>query len=391
LDQLKATIREPSVPHGNLILIGGTMQARYQYGDLRIRKRNKGPDVWQFRFFENGKRKSVLVGTVEKLPTKADAVRAIEHRRIELNLENPQREFHSITVGGLIDRFMEEYAPKRCRENTQNNYRGLFDNHIRPRWGTEFVQNVKPMAIENWLESYPHSRQVKSHVRNLMHTMFQAAIRWEIAERNPVDLVRQTQKRLKTPRILTPPEFKALLGKLEEPYRDMVITIACLGLRVSELVGLRWGDIDFENLTLKIQRSFVRGVIYPTKTEASEGILPLDADLAEMLLARRTRSPYTTDSDYVFSGDSGKVRWPESMLHDHIKPAALKAEIGNIGWHSFRHTYSTLLHALGTTPAVQKELLRHANIQTTLNVYTQAVSADKREAETKVVNALWKM
>ena len=62
------------------------MQARYQYGDLRIRKRNKGPDVWQFRYFEKGKRKSVLVGTVEKLPTKADAVRAIEHRRIELGL-----------------------------------------------------------------------------------------------------------------------------------------------------------------------------------------------------------------------------------------------------------------------------------------------------------------
>ena len=84
------------------------MQARYQYGDLRIRKRNKGPDVWQFRYFEKGKRKSVLVGTVEKLPTKADAVRAIEHRRIELNLQNPQREFHSVTVGGLIDHFVKE-------------------------------------------------------------------------------------------------------------------------------------------------------------------------------------------------------------------------------------------------------------------------------------------
>ena len=148
------------------------MQARYQYGDLRIRKRNKGPDVWQFRYFENGKRKSVLVGTVEKLPTKADAVRAIEHRRIELNLENPQREFHSITVGGLIDRFMEEYAPKRCRENTQNNYRGLFDNHIRPRWGTEFVQNVKPMAIEKLariLPAFPAGKIScsKSHAYNV--------------------------------------------------------------------------------------------------------------------------------------------------------------------------------------------------------------------------------
>ena len=114
-------------------------------------------------------------------------------------------------------------------------------------------------------------------------------------------------------------------------------------------------DIDFDNLTIKIKRSFVRGVIYPTKTEASEGTLPLDTDLAEMLLARRTLSPYPTDLDYVFAGDSGKVRWPESMLHDHIKPGPAKAGIGNIGWHSFRHTYSTLLHALGTAMCIDAE------------------------------------
>ncbi len=53
--------------------------------------------------------------------------------------------------------------------------------------------------------------------------------------------------------------------------------------------------------------------------------------------------------------------------------------IGNIGWHTFRHAYSTLLHALGTKPAVQKELLRHADIRTTMNVYTQAVSDEKRK------------
>ena len=57
------------MPHGNFILIGGTMQARYQYGNLTVRKRKKGPDVWQFRWMENGRPKSVLIGTVEKLPT----------------------------------------------------------------------------------------------------------------------------------------------------------------------------------------------------------------------------------------------------------------------------------------------------------------------------------
>ena len=93
------------------------------------------------------------------------------------------------------------------------------------------------MAVEEWLEAIPHSRQVKSHVRNLMHTLFQAAIRWEMVEQNPIDLVRQSRKRLKTPRVLTPAEFKALLAQLAEPYKTMVITVACLGLRVCELLG----------------------------------------------------------------------------------------------------------------------------------------------------------
>ena len=59
------------------------MQARYQYGNLTLRKRKKGPKVWQFRWMENGKLKSVLIGTVEKLPTHADAERAVEHLRMQ--------------------------------------------------------------------------------------------------------------------------------------------------------------------------------------------------------------------------------------------------------------------------------------------------------------------
>jgi integrase len=367
------------------------MQARYQYGNLTLRKRKKGPNVWQFRWLENGRAKSVLIGTVEKYPARADAETAVEHHRIKINAQNPQQQFHAVTVGGLIDRFMEEYVPKRCRKLTQSVYRSLFEKHIRPKWGSEFLQNVKAVALEDWLEIYPHSSQVKSHVRNLMHTLFQAAIRWEMMERNPIDLVRQSRKRLKTPRVLTPAEFKALLEKLVEPYKTMVITIACLGLRVCELLGLQWGDLDFENLTVKIQRSYVQGEIYPTKTEASESTLPLDPDLAGVLLMHRAKSSRAADSDYIFAGATGKPRWQDSLLADYLKPAAVKAGIGHIGWHTFRHTYSTLLHALGATPAVQKELLRHADIQTTMNLYTQAPTPAKREAASKVVDALWRM
>jgi integrase len=79
------------------------------------------------------------------------------------------------------------------------------------------------------------------------------------------------------------------------------------------------------------------------------------------------------------------------MLADYVKPAAVRAGVGNISWHMFRLTYSTHLHALGAAPAVQKELLRHADIQTTMNIYTQAVTSAKREAASKVVDVLWRM
>jgi integrase len=73
-------------------------------------------------------------------------------------------------------------------------------------------------------------------------------------------------------------------------------------------------------------------------------------------------------------------------------PATAKAGISKkIGWHTFQHTYSTLLHSLGAARAVQNDLLRHARIQTTMNVYTQAVTSEKRGAALRVTEALWKM
>jgi integrase len=89
--------------------------------------------------------------------------------------------------------------------------------------------------------------------------------------------------------------------------------------------------------------------------------------------------------DWVFANDAGRPRWQETILQRQLKPAACRAGIGKIGWHTFRHTYSTMLRSAGTDIKVQQELLRHANIQTAMNIYTQAVSDQKRAANSKVV------
>jgi len=74
------------------------------------------------------------------------------------------------------------------------------------------------------------------------------------------------------------------------------------------------------------------------------------------------------------------------VLEDHLKPAAVRAGLGSeIGWHTFRHTYRTLLDETGAPIKVQQELMRHADIRTTLNVYGKAMEESKRQAHGKVV------
>jgi site-specific recombinase XerD len=85
----------------------------------------------------------------------------------------------------------------------------------------------------------------------------------------------------------------------------------------------------------------------------------------------------------------GQPYWPNSALQDFVKPAAVRAGITKqVGWHTFRHSYNTLLRANSADVKVQSELLRHSNIDTTLDVYTQAVSDQKRAAHGQVVGQL---
>jgi integrase len=115
------------------------------------------------------------------------------------------------------------------------------------------------------------------------------------------------------------------------------------GLRASEVMGLKWCDLDWDNLTIFVIRSVAAGRIDETKTEASAKPLPLDPELATALLGWRRQAFYTADSDFVFAGDSGRPRWQGMILKGHIQPAAIRAGIGRIGWHTLRHSYRAWL------------------------------------------------
>lgn len=163
----------------------------------------------------------------------------------------------------------------------------------------------------------------------------------------------------------------------------------CLGLRCSEILGLKWSDVDWETLTLMVQRAVVAGRLDTVKTKYSHTRVPLDPSLAESLLSWKVKSSFADDNDWVFAspyqaGEMPYRAW--GIQQRRIRSAAKRAGLGaGIGWHTFRHTYRSLLDESGAPMKVQQELMRHASIQTTMNVYGAAMAESKREANSKVV------
>ena len=368
------------------------MRACYQFGSLVTKKRAKGSNAWEFRYYESTAdgartRKTCTIGTLDKYKTEAQARKAVEALLLKLNSETPQQRMAVVTFGGICDRYMQEEMPERY--STAKSYRANIVNHIKPRWGEYLLEKIRPMAVEDWLKNLPMATKSKAHLRGVIHLMYQCAARWELftEQRNPIALVRVKggSKRRQRPTILNVEPFQAIVSALKEPYRTMVIVAQCLGLRVSEIAALKWDDFDFERRQLLVQRSIVNGRVDDVKTEYSHDYVPLHDSLVEVLLAWSSQA-YPTEEGWIFANPvTSRPYYPTEIQKRYLRPLGVKLGLGPIGWHTFRHTYRSWLDETGAPMKVQQELMRHASIQTTMNVYGQAMPASKREANGKVV------
>lgn len=132
---------------------------------------------------------------------------------------------------------------------------------------------------------------------------------------NPITLVRCSTKRLRTPSMLTASELRKLLDAL--PYRERLMGVICAttGLRICEVLGLKWQDIHFEVSTADVLRSFVDGVIGPCKTETSQQAIPLDEFVIGGLRLWQAETAYSKLDYWVYPSDrkfGAMPLWPDS-------------------------------------------------------------------------------
>lgn len=403
-------------------------KARSQKGSLCLSVNGSGTEVWIFRWWETSTdgrrvRRKRQVGTLDQYKTEEAAERAVRNWRLVLRA-NQDGAASGITMRALIGHFREKELVDKGEDgrawSTRDRYEAYLNSWIEPRWGKEELTAIRAPLVEEWLrnlrqkprkrkrpelvatgrESKPLAPASKAKIRNLMSVLFNHAIRWGFADRNPISGpnkgagVRQSSKRVRIPDILEVSEMQAIVAKLQLRERVLLFLVMVTGLRRGELSGIQWGDIDFANLLIDVRRSVVDQVVGRCKTEASQKPVPIDEYTAQDLLAWYRVTPYREPGDWVFASNSrraGKNRgkqplWLQTVMRYHIEPVVRELDIQKrVSWHTFRRTYTSLLHANGEDVKVVQELLRHGSAKVTLDVYAQAQMPAKRRAQHKVV------
>lgn len=380
-----------------------TKRARYQQGTIRKIPRANG-FAWEVRFSDtvNGKQhQKSLYFQSDEYPTKTSVRKSIQQQVALANSDNDRHKI-GVTFGTIAALYRSEHLPT-LRKSTRQKNAYLLRDYIEPKWAAVPLQSVTPLKVVGWLTDIkglrkgltddfkPLAATTRAGVRSVMHQCFElAALHGYLpaTDRNPMSLVKVkgTSRREREKIILLPEQFNRLVTALPAPLNVMVLLLGCLGLRISELLGLHWGDIDWDRLTIMIQRSFTHEELGEVKTRASRAKLPLDEVLLSIIKAHRESAK---DSVLMFpSSRTGGYRSASMLLQKGMQPVAIQLGFGRVTFHDLRHSCRTWLDAKGVPVGIVKGMLRHADVGTTMNVYGGALQPDMRAGQSAMVREL---
>jgi integrase len=318
---------------------------RHQKGSVGLDHR---VNIWYFRYYDgNGDRQAERIGTKKQYPTKSSAEEsavAIRDRIFGVKKAEPE----SVTLDRVADRYVAERMP--VRHTTSRGYKGKL-KIVRTKWGKS-VLPLNPDEVEFWLKEVKtqkgvlYTKKSREGIKSMMCIIHDAAMffRYLPVGRNPMELVKvqvvRSAPKSKPRTVLSKEEFRLLLAWFAGMYRVMVLLAACVGLRRSEIFGLKWLDFNWLKNELFIQRSHVEGYEDDTKTESSNTLVPLHPAIVEALLAWRQQSTFKADTDYVFASPTMMGKKPlngNSVQRDYLRPESIKAGLKPLGWHALRH------------------------------------------------------
>jgi integrase len=290
---------------------------------------------------------------------------------------------------GVAQEWLVARRPKWA-ERTHEDYKLKIDR-VDPYIGDRWIDSLSEDDVAELVASL-HERYARDTVKNTLTPVsgvFKYAIKNGLAARNPVALLDKDDRPQKgnerEKRILSKGEIEALLGATT--YGPVMATAVFTGLRQMEVLGLRWGEIDFEKGYVLVREQLSRsGGRAPLKTPKAKRDVVLMPGLAKMLREHRARSPFSADDDYVFTTGSGKpYGW--SNVDRELKSACDRAKLAEPKprFHDLRHTFASLLIAQGANVVYVSGQLGHASSDITLRVYAHLFASAEHGDKTRAL------
>ena len=367
---------------------------RWQRGWLF--KRGKRNPVWVGRFREDAlsddcsrvrRQKSVILGFVREL-SKREALRRLSERLALINQGRHKPELLATFERFVLDRWEPNILPM-LRFSTARNYRHLVRRHLLPFFGQVRLPDIGSADVQMFLadKSKRYSPKTLLSLRNLLSKIFGTAQKWGYLQTNPAQGTQvpaqvATRERL----TLTPEQVRALLGKLSEPFRTMVLLAVLSGLRRGEIFGLRWKSVDWSEGSIVVVEADYEGHSAPPKTRASCRKVFVDSTVMESLENLRPKT-FQAD-DLLFPTDRGTAFNPNNVSNRVLHPACKAAGIPRVSWHNFRYTFSTWANPTGESIKALQSQLGHTDSRLTLSVYTQPMPEAQKLLAGKVARVL---
>ena len=342
---------------------------------------------FSFGWMENGTRRTETL----QATTRTEALRERDSRLAAIR-EGRVAAKDDSTFGTLFDEWQDA---RNLSERTREYEQYVLDHHL-PTMRDRKVQDISASDVARVLRSMrdTYSGWTCSAVYKVMKGTFALAIRRGVITRNPMDGLapseRPKQQNAKKIAVLDGATMENLVvSAATERWKVAIGLAGFAGLRLGEVRGLRWGDIDFEGNTISISRSLLPdGTAKSPKSEAGIRTIPLLPGLRRLLLTWKIKSPYTAPDDYVVCAVGG-VPVMERNLRRALDAAKVGAGLDGIeerlSWHSLRHSYASMLATDLELPATTlARIIGHADAGFSLKVYAK----DARDESAVVTDVL---
>lgn len=308
------------------------------------------------------------------------------------------------TVGSYLDRWLEG-IPGTVRSTTLADYRFTLHAYFPPELRRLRLAQLRADHVQAAYSRLRGSGRSPATVRRLhvvLHRALSQAERWGLIVRNPAALVDTPRSPHFQFQVLSANEARRLLKEAAgDPLEALYVLAITTGMRRGELLALHWADVDLERgvlaVTGTLQRVDGRLVVAEPKTARSRRSVTLEVHAIQALrahacsqaAARLAAGESWQEQDLVFPNRVGLPFEPRNLLQRSYKPLLRRANLPDIRFHDLRHTAATLLLSQNVHPKVVADLLGHASVAMTLDLYSHAVEGLSRSAATAIDSLLW--